>query len=56
MVQYITEENILITKEYIHTGTYMETQNTFRIQFSAQCVQSKFAIHYCYQKFFVHRT
>ena len=56
MVQYIIEENILIIKEYIHTRTYMETQNTFRIQFPAQCTPSKFAIHYCYQKFSVHGT
>ena len=40
MVQYIIEEKILITKEYIHTRTYMETQNAFRIQFPSQCVPS----------------
>ena len=33
MAQYIIEEKILIPKEYIHTGIYMETQNTFIIQF-----------------------
>ena len=56
MVQYIIEEKILITKEYIHTRTYMETQNSCKIQFSAQCVSSKFAIHYCYQKYPVNWT
>ena len=49
MAQYIIEEKILITKEYIHTRTYMETQNTFRIQFPAWSVSSKFSIHYCYR-------
>ena len=44
MVQYKIEEKILITKDYIHTRTYMETQNTFRIQFTAQSVPSTFAI------------
>ena len=54
MVQYIIKEKIPITKEYIRTRTYMETENTFRIQFPAQCVSSMFTIHYCYQKFSVH--
>ena len=32
MVQYTIEVRILITKEYIHTKTYLETQITFRVQ------------------------
>ena len=56
MIQYIIEEKILITKEDIHTRTYMETQNIFRIQFFAQRVPSKFAIHCCYEKSSVQRT
>ena len=56
MIQHIIEEKILTTKEYIHTRAYMETQNALRIQFSAQYVPSKFAIHCCYQKVSVQRT
>ena len=48
MVQYTIEEKMLITKKYIRTKTYMETQITFRNQFPARRLSSKFAIHYCY--------
>ena len=56
MVQYVIEEKILIVKEYIHTRTYMETQNTCRIQFPVWCMPPKSAIHHGYQTFYVHGT
>ena len=42
MVQYIIEEKNTDNKRVHPTRTYMETQNTVRIQFSAQRVLSKF--------------
>ena len=56
MVQYIIKEKNTDNKRVHPTRTYMETQNTVRIQFSAQRVLSKFAIHYYYQKFPIHQV
>ena len=55
MIQYTTAERILTIKEYIRARSYLKTQNAFGIQFSVLRVSSKFTIHYCYQKFSVHK-
>ena len=48
MVQYTIEERILIIKENIRTRSYLETEIVFRNEFPAECLPSKFTIHYTY--------